>query len=180
MDNIYRLKIQHHGSLFEAEGDKETVNEQFRAFQEMIRMSPPVAPPVQTLPAETKNPTDATAPNNSVPFNEQLLDKIMRLEAKVVSLTVRPKTVQDALLLLVYGQKILRQNELCSGGVLLAGLVNTGGYSPIDRVDRLLHNMGLAGDLIVTGEHRAKKYRLSNSGLAKVRQIAAELLATVA
>jgi hypothetical protein len=181
MDNTYRLKIQIHGNSFEAEGDRETVQEQFQAFKEMILQAPqPIAPIPQLSSDPTKSSSEQPITNGIVPFNEQSLGKIMRLDAKVVSLTVRPKTVQDALLLLVYGQKVLRQNELASGGVLLSGLITTGGYSPIGRVDRLLHNMGLAGDLIVTGEHRAKKYRLSNSGLTKVRQIATELLATVA
>jgi hypothetical protein len=180
MENTYRLKIQIHGNLFEAEGDRETVQEQFQAFKEMVTQAPqPVTPAFRPPPELPKNTPEQPTVNAFVPFNEQSLGKIMRLEAKVVSLTVRAKTVQDALLLIVYGQKVLRQNELCSGGVLLSGLVTSGGYS-IDRVDRLLHNMGLAGDLIVTGEHRAKKYRLSNSGLVKVRQIAADLLATVA
>ena len=185
METPYRLKIQIHGNSFEAEGDAETVQEQFRAFKEMIAHTPaPPVPITQSLADQMKLSDDVqtainpTVHNSSVPFNEQALGKIMRLEARIVSLTVRPKTVQDALLLLVYGQKVLRQNELCSGGVLLSGLVTTGGYS-IDRVDRLLHNMGLAGDLIVMGEHRGKKYRLSNSGFAKARQLASDLLVTV-
>lgn len=48
------------------------------------------------------------------------------------------------------------------------------------RVDRLLEKMGRDGDLIVTGERRSKRYRLTNSGLAKAQKIASELLATVA
>jgi len=177
MDTQFKLKTQVHGNLFEAEGDRETVLEQFRVFQEMISRSTP--PPVIVTPAPSSEAprTDVTAP--AVPFNEQALNKIMKVEGRVVSLTVRPATVQDALLLMVYGQKVLRQTELCSGGELLSGLVVTGGFS-IKRVDRLLHNMGLTGDLIVTGEHRAKKYRLANSGLTKVRQLATDLLATVA
>jgi hypothetical protein len=179
MENQYRLKIEVHGNSFEAEGDRETVNEQFRAFREMVSRGP--APPIPTSQApadKAKSPSDTSAPNNSMPFNEEALNKIMQVQGRVVSLTVHPTNVEDALLLLVYGQKVLRQNELCTGGELFSGLISTGGY-PVTRIDRLLHNMGLTGDLIVTGEHRAKKYRLANNGLTKVRQIAKDLLAKV-
>ena len=35
------------------------------------------------------------------------------------------------------------------------------------------------GDLIITGERRGKRYRLTNSGIAKARQIAQDLIALV-
>lgn len=179
MDAQFKLKTQVHGNLFEAEGDRDTVLEQFRAFQEMISHSP--ASPVVATPApniEAPHSLD-TASAGTVPFNEQALSKIMKAEGRIVSLTVRPSSVQDALLLMIYGQKVLQQKEFCTGGELLSGLVTTGGYS-IQRIDRVLHNMGLSGDIIIMGEHRGKKYRLANTGLTKVRQIASDLLAIVA
>src|SRR5207245_1841612 len=108
MENQCRLKIEVHGNLFEAEGDRETVNEQFRAFQEMIRMPAPAAPPVEAPADEPKNPVDSPAANNSVPFNEQDLTKLMQVQQRAVNLTVHPATVEDALLLMLYGQKVLR------------------------------------------------------------------------
>ena len=178
MDNQYSLKIEVHGNKFDAQGDRETVNEQFRAFKEMISHVPKPPNTTSKAPSDEMNNPEQPTTNNSAPFNEQALNKIMQVQGRVVSLTVRPTSVEDALLLLVYGQKVLRQNELCSGGELLSGLLSTGGYS-VTRIDRLLHGMGLTGDLLVTGEHRAKKYRLASDGLTKVRQIANELLAKV-
>jgi DNA-binding transcriptional regulator PaaX len=61
----------------------------------------------------------------------------------------------------------------------MEGLTATGGLSVL-RVDRLLERIGNAGDVVVIGVHRSKRYRLTNAGLAKARQIAADLLATVA
>src|SRR2546427_11219602 len=100
MENQYRLKIQIHGNLFEAEGDRETVENQFRAFKEMI--SSPPSPLVSAPPPaanETKKTSDLQAPNNSMQFNEQALSKIMQVQGRVVSLTVHPTNVEDALLL---------------------------------------------------------------------------------
>lgn len=61
----------------------------------------------------------------------------------------------------------------------MSGLQATGGTS-IGRVDRVLEKLGRDGDAIVIGERRAKRYRLTNTGLAKARQLAANLIAIVA
>jgi len=178
MTDTYRLKIQFQGQLFEAEGDRETVNDQFRTFQEMIRSVSPIAPNSQPPPPDITPPNAEPTPETSVPFNDEFLGMIMKKEDRVISLTVRPASVQEALLVLLYGHRVLRQVDLCGGAELLSGLVVTGGYS-ITRVDRVLYTMSLSGELIITGEHRSKKYRLANIGITKARQIASDLLAKV-
>ena len=55
----------------------------------------------------------------------------------------------------------------------------TGGLA-VGRIDRLLEKAGTDGDVLVSGERRAKRYRLTNTGLAKARQIAIDLIAVVA
>jgi len=103
----------------------------------------------------------------------------MKVDERIVSLTVRPKNPDDAALLLLYGQKMLRENDSVTGAEVMGGITATGGLS-IGRVDRLLENLARGGDVIVVGEHRSKRYRLTNAGLNKVRQVAGELVATVA
>lgn len=114
----------------------------------------------------------------AVPAIDSALDKIMRVENRVVSLTVRAKSIDDAVLLLVYGQKTLRQNDAVTGAEVMDGLTATG--QRIGRVDRVLTKAGELGDVIVIGMGRAKRYRLTNAGITKARQVAAELIAIVA
>ena len=95
----------------------------------------------------------------------------MRVEDRVVSLLIKPDRVDSALLLLLYGQKVLRKNDAVSGAEVLDGVKATGGLA-VTRVDKLLEKASTAGDVIVMGERRAKRYRLTNAGLAKARSVA--------
>jgi DNA-binding PadR family transcriptional regulator len=103
----------------------------------------------------------------------------MKVDGRIVSLTIRADTPDDAVLLLLYGQKVLRENDSVTGGDIMEGLTATGGTS-IGRVDRVLEKMGRDGDVIVIGERRGKRYRLTNAGLSRARQIANSLIAIVA
>src|SRR5581483_1123907 len=107
------------------------------------------------------------------------LDKIMRVSQRVVSLTARPSTARDAILLILYGQRMLRQNDEVTGGDVMDGITVTGGFS-ISRVDRLLDGLARDGLVIVIGERRAKRYRLTNTGLSTARTVAQQVLSVVA
>jgi hypothetical protein len=183
-----RLKIGAHE--FEAEGPVAVVQEQVKRFMELIASLPveyvkdPYAynekqmreqSPPDILPTSASSllqPPPAASPDAH-------LDKIMRLDNRVVSLTVRPDSAETAVLLLLYGQKVMRQNDGVTGAEVMDGITATGGLS-VARVDRLLEKLGRDGDVIVIGEHRGKRYRLTNSGLAKARGAANVLLAIVA
>ncbi len=82
-------------------------------------------------------------------------------------------------MLILYAQKTLRENDSITGGEIIEGLTATGGLA-VMRVDRLLEKAGRDGDVIVIGERRAKRYRLTNTGLNKARGLAAEMIAIVA
>jgi hypothetical protein len=181
MDEMLRLKIKVGVHEFEAEGPAAVVNEQFQAWKELVVYSPaseaPYAPlnaPTGDVPAtiQPARPADVTAVDTQLP-------KIMRAEGRVISLTVRAKTVDDAVLLILYGQKVLRDNDAITGGEVMEGLTATGGTS-VGRVDRLLEKLGRDGDAIVIGERRGKRYRLTNAGITKARQLASDLIAIVA
>lgn len=179
MDDTYRLKIKLGADEFEAEGPIQVVQSQFAAFKELVEARARVAaaqPPV-VLPAPAVNADSAQKPETHA-INERL-DKIMQLNDRVVSLTARPNSGEDAILLLLYGQKILRQNDGVTGGEIVQGADATGGLA-ISRVDRVLDKLSVNGDVIIIGERRSRRYRLTNSGVAKARQIAADLLAIVA
>jgi hypothetical protein len=180
MDSPYRLKIKVGPHEFEAEGSPEDVREQFQAFKEMIAVVPPVtAPNPQTLATQEQNRPGPVPEKTDVPLGELPLAKIMKVEARTVSLTVRPKTLVDGILLILLGQKLLRQNDSVTGSEILDGLKTTGGLD-FGRIDRVMESIGKDGDIIVTGENRGKRYRMTNAGVAKTRQLASELIAIVA
>jgi len=176
MSEPYRLKIKIGQHEFEAEGDADAVQKQFQAFKDLIVSLPEVSSQQTSLP--TREAASGTR-NLNTEINGQGLSTIMKVDDRVISLTVRPPSLEDAVLLILYGQKELRANELSTGGDVMSGLTATGGFA-VSRVDKTLAKLGRKGDVIVIGEHRSKRYRLTNSGLAKVQKVASELLATIA
>lgn len=170
-----KLKIKIGQHEFEAEGPTQVVQEQFVAFKELASIAQVRAP---TDGARTPDPLPNPSRLKSDAVDE-LLSEIMRVEDRVVSLLVKPQKVDDALLLLLYGQKTLRKNDAVSGAEMLDGIKATGGMA-VTRVDKLLEKAGTAGDVIVMGERRAKRYRLTNAGLAKARSVADALASIIA
>jgi hypothetical protein len=180
MESSNRLKIKIGPHEFEAEGNSEAVQEQFRIFTEMIAsISITTVPQTQNTPQGGGLTPQAQPQRGDMPSLDSALDKITKIEDRTVSLTVRPKTVDDAVLVLLYSQKTLRENDAVTGAEIMNGITATGGMS-VARVDKLLEKLGRDGDVIVIGERRSKRYRLTNAGLAKARQVATDLLAIVA
>jgi len=180
MDENYKLKIKLGADEFEAEGPVDTVQAQFKAFADLIaaRQQFSLAQAQNESPRDELPATMAAQRSDMAPADESL-NKIMKLEGRVVSLTARPKSADDAVLLVLYGQKALRENDSVTGSEVIDGITTTGGLQ-VARVDRLLEKIARDGDAIVIGERRAKRYRLTNSGLTKARQLAADLIAIVA
>ena len=180
MASPYRLKIKVGQHEFEAEGSPEDVREQFQAFKEMIAVVPlSPTPNPQIQPAKDQNGQERAPEKTDVPLGELALTEIMKVEVRTVSLTVRPKTLIDGILLILLGQKLLRQNDSVTGGEILNGLKTTGGLE-FGRIDRVMEDIGKDGDIIITGENRGKRYRMTNAGVTKARRIASELIAIVA
>lgn len=181
MDDIHRLKIKIGPHEFEAEGTAEDVQQQFLAFKELITLAAST-PSLMHHAQASQGGRAEEAPQPSAPDmagnGSELLAKIMRVDGRNVSLTARPDGVNQAILLILYGQKELRQNDSVTGAEIMNGLVSTGGFS-VKRVDRYLENLADEGAVIVVGEHRAKRYRLTNAGYARAGELAAALIATV-
>lgn len=191
MPDTYRLKIKIGNHEFEAEGDPQVVHEQFQIFKELVGNAPPdIQSPTANspfrpslhpslMPATDPMPPLPMTPPETPAVTEIPLEKIMRQEDRVVSLTVRAANAEDAILLLLLGQKMLRGNDAVKGNEVMSGISSTGGLS-IQRSDRLLEKLARDGDVIIFGEHRAKRYRLTNTGLNRARSIAADIAAKVA
>ena len=179
MDSQSRLKIKIGENIFEAEGSPEEIRDQYRMFIELVGSMPTAAPlPPQIQASEESGQVATPAPPPNAALNDIALDKIMKVEGRIVSLTVRPKAIQDAVIVMMLGQKNLRNCEYTTGAEILDGLRTTGGYM-FSRIDKLMERIAAGGDVLITGEHRAKRYRMTNSGLAKARQIAQDLIALV-
>jgi hypothetical protein len=171
MSDTYRLKTKVGPHEFEAEGPQKAVQEQFKAFMEFVKSSPaPVDEPSEQQPRDVPPPSQQSEVTQ--------LDRIMHVEGRIVSLTVRPDSIEDGVLLLMYGQKMLRANDAVTGSELMSGLTHTG--QRVTRVDKTLVKASDKGDVIVLGAGRAKRYRLTNAGLAKAKDLAASQIARVA
>lgn len=181
MSESYRLKVKLGDYEFDAEGPHDVVQAQFEAFQGLVtsipRSVPAPTPPVSPLvQEETSNGIRSNILD--VAAIDAALSTIMKVENRIVSLTVPPKAVDDAVLLVLYGQKMMRNNESVTGGEIVDGLTATGGLD-VGRSDRLLERVARNGDVIMIGERRGKRYRLTNAGANKARQVAASLIALV-
>lgn len=182
MDDTYTLKVKIGPYEFEATGPVQVVQAQFAAFKELVGVASTLPTPAAPQGREAEQPFGSDQPetrkvDSTTP--DSRLDKIMRLDGRTVSLTARPDTADTAVLLLLYGQKVLRSNDSVTGAEIIDGITSTGGLQ-VSRADRILDRLGEAGDVIVIGERRGRRYRLTNAGLAKARQAANDLLAIVA
>jgi len=122
----------------------------------MVALNQPEQPvPAPLPPIAEPSAQPRTAPSN--PGSEQMLNRIMRQEGRVVSLTVRGASLEDEVLLVMLGQRILRSNESITGGEIIEGLRLTG--RTVNRVDYQLDKMTTAGHVITACSTRLENNR---------------------
>ncbi len=170
----YRLKIKIGEHEFEAEGPTEAVQSQFQAFKELVASAPAHKPENKELPE-----SDANKPENAVtvPLGSQVLGRIFRQDRRVISLTAPPTSENDAVLLVLYGQRFYRENDNATGSEIIDGMEQSGYRTP--RIDRILGSLASEGSVIITGAHRGKKYRLTNQGNTRAEGLARSILANL-
>lgn len=170
--DIYKLKIKIGEHEFEAEGPTEIVQAQFEAFRGLVANMP--------QRQEATTPPAPTPAVNPIKTNELMLDRIMRLDGRVVSLTARAGSLEDEILLVLLGQKNLRDNEAVTGAEIMDGLKRTGHV--VGRIDYKLDKLsaGSSASVITIGMGRARRYRLTNQGFAKAQELAMALVERVA
>lgn len=180
----FRLKLKVGVHEFEAEGTEESVKEQLAVWRELISSPGPSAPTLASPPPQASPPpppADAGETPEADSFREdrRQFSKIFKHDGRVVSLTVLPKGPQstpDALLLILFGQYVFNGPEPVSGQTISDGLAMSG--VPVPRVDRAW-GPHLGSNVLASGVRRGTRYRLSNTGLAKAREIAKQLLELV-
>jgi hypothetical protein len=167
-----RLKLKIGDHEFDAEGPSDVVQAQFASWRDLIAALPAVAVQLKT-PAQPERVVEQPQQRNGIEY-----DKIMKQDGRFVSLTARGESLEDELILLLLGQKQLRANDSVTGTELIEGLRQTG--RTVNRIDYQLDKMSEAGDVITIGQGRARRYRLTNTGLNRAQDIARTLLAKVA
>jgi hypothetical protein len=174
----YRLKVRVGTHEFEAEGSQEAVERQFALWREMIAAVPASTPELPSPPPPLTGgitPT-GTATNIVLPG---VFDKIFRRDGRVITLTVLPagdRREQDAALLILLGQQLYNGEEQVTGQTLLDGLKRSG--LPIERADRMFGDY-MDQYVLRSGIHRAVRYRLTNPGVTKAKELGTALVAMV-
>ncbi|MGA6988748.1 MAG: hypothetical protein WBZ01_22040 [Terriglobales bacterium] len=165
-----RIKTKIADHEFDAEGPPAIVQAQFEAFLKVVcsASSKKLEPAKQTTTEVAENKSDP----NALPHIP--IEKIMHLSGRVVSLTAIPKSATDAALLIMLGQKDLRDNVSVTGQEIGDGLAQSGREVP--RVDRVMDQALKEQHVLKTGVKRGTRYRLTNVGLSRALTIAKELI----
>src|SRR5579864_6648225 len=129
-----RIKVKVDGNELESEGPVEIVQAQFEAFRELV----------SKLAGKSNSTKSATLVQVPAPKDDAgelphiPIDKILHLSGRIVSLTAIPKSATDAALLIMLGQKDLRNNVTVTGQEIGDGLALSGREVP--RVDRIMRS----------------------------------------
>jgi hypothetical protein len=176
-----RVKMRIGTHEFEAEGSPEIVQQQLEAFKSLLLAQPaPASAEQQTGPqTSSTEETEAAAPSAAA-LSQSVhvrLENILHADGRVVSLTALPGTVEEAALLIMLGQKDLRNNVSATGQEIGDGLAQSG--KPTQRVDRIMEKHIREALVLRTGLGRGTRYRLTNQGASKALSIARELIGTL-
>ncbi len=155
-DTRVRIKFGEHE--FEAAGSEESVDRHLAFFKQLI--APPGIEAIALPEAERPLP----------------LEQILRLNGKIVSLSVTAK-VEDAILVLLLGLAQLCQKSIVSGAEIMMGLRQSG--FRLRRADVLLRKHEVKGNIIAIGRHRSRRYQFSKKGKEQAQQIARGLISRI-
>jgi hypothetical protein len=170
MDN-YRIKIKIGEHEFEAEGPVEAVQSQFDMFKQLIANQPQR---INTTEKAAKQAELEAAPTRH--FDIQL-DQICQVSGRVVSLTVKPAAEATAAMLIMLGQKVFRENDTVTASEIKDGLEQSG-YRPT-RIDRIMQPLADEGSVIRIGQRKGTRYRFTNQGVARAKDLAKTALEEV-
>jgi hypothetical protein len=173
--DTFKLKMKIGIHEFEAEGPTEVVQAQFAAFKDLIAGATVAA--VSSKPAE--EPIESEQPQNQVANTSQFsLDRIVRVEGRIISLTARTNSVADAVMLILLAQRTIRNYEVVTSSAVVDGLKTSGHI--VNRIDAVMQKLASEGYVIKIGQRRATNYRLTNQGTARAQEIAKSAIASVA
>jgi len=197
--DIFKLRIKLEQGEFEAEGSQDYVEQQRDIFLDKIETLGSKQAGGATGSEDHKNNKDVTAGDGeppapesgngkppvpttlSLPISVEDMGKIVHLNGDLVTLTAMPTGEDpevDALLLLLLGHKVLRGVDLAQAEDLLGGMKQSG-FSKVERLDRITPRVNSSW-LSSVGSRRGKKYRLLNPGISRAKELATQLITSVA
>ena len=177
----YKLRVKIGTHEFEAEGPVKTVQEQFKSWKALIESLPssnegaPERVPGHIPSSHVSEIRTPEGPATSLDVFDHD-DK-----RKLVTLRVHPTGENrdaDAALLILYGYKEIEARDEVPVTKLKDAL-EVSGLRP-DRVDRTLTPHIRGGLILKAGRAKGGKYRLTNTGHSKARQMVNELFEKMA
>lgn len=167
--DIQKLKAKVGPNEFEAEGPTGVVQAQFEAWKQMIASLPSQKDSISAAGANQQRNENGGMP---VP-----LDRITKADGRVISLTAPAASPEDAVMLIMLGQRHYRNNEIPTGSELMDGLEVSGIRVP--RVDRVMEKIIGSGWASKIGTGKATRYRLTNPGIQRAQALAKDAIALV-
>ena len=158
MTEHYKLRMKIGDAEFEADGPKDDVKTLFEQWRTLVES----AIARKSEAGSSKKSTDVSVSDS--PADEALVKRVFVDRDGTLSLLGLPKSenaIADALVLLVYGYRLLKQDEYPVTGVRLMQAAQQSGVK-IDRADRAI--AGRKELLVTTGYKRSKRYSLNNRG----------------
>ena len=165
-EKTHHIRIKIGDAEFEATGPSAKVQQQFKAFKEMV-----------SALGSTKTASDnnkKTEENNKGNIDEAAIARIFQDSGDLISLTATPATDDkgDSLLLLLYGYTKLKGEPKVTGVTLMKAARQSGVI--VNRIDRF---MNTKTDYILSGgAKRGRRYSLNNRGLQHVETIIKDML----
>lgn len=173
MTEPYKVTIKIGDAEFSAEGDKATVDAQYKAFLGVLSAGAAVSRAAAPAPpADT--PDDAKHASN--PADDSKLAKAFVEAKNSVSMNILPQTqskAADTLLLLLYGYLTLKNQDMVLGSQLIEAARQSG--VTLDRVDRTITKHQTL--LRRSGQRKGAKYGLNNQGVIKAKEMLTAMLA---
>ncbi|MGD1214763.1 MAG: hypothetical protein ABR861_07230 [Terriglobales bacterium] len=167
-----RLKAKVGEHEFDAEGPVDVVQRQYEAWKALI------ASTSKQSHVTTEQQQNQVAPLKPADNPETIaMQKILKVDGRIVSLTVKPESEGIAALLVLLGHKLSKNSDTVTASELRVGMEHSG-YR-FARVDRLMQPLCDEGLVIKIGTKKATRYRLINPGLARAMAEAEKAIGTV-
>lgn len=177
----YKIRVKIGDHEFEAEGPADAVKEQFAAFKELVGAAP--APKGTPPPAKPSLPdsedNDSREPGSSDRDRLKLLFS-EESDGRLITLRIPPQGERreaDALLLIALGYRLLKGVDEVLVTVLKEASHRSG--ISIQRVDRVASRDVSDNLFIKTGSGKGGKYRLTNTGITRAKELMETALSNV-
>ena len=152
-----RVRMKFYEHEFEADGAHDVVRAELAFFKNLIA-------------GDSRAASAVVKPQQS----SMDLSRLMENNQGIVLLKMHTESLDEALLLLLWGHKQFRNEQKVTGQALMYGLRLSG--LDVKRLESLLPLHLAKGNIEVTGNRRARRYQLTDRGFAKAQQLVQNLL----